>query len=140
MVGMRLADAYRQLEVAPAASEEALRRAYLDLTKVWHPDRFAHDPALHAKAQEKLKAINEAYDTIVSARARGESVPLEVPPRFTPAPRQMLRRYTSFAIACAAAGFFILLRRPSPGGLILAVILLVFAAFALVRIRRMLHP
>ncbi len=66
---MTASDAYRLLEVAPGASDEAVRRAWRDLTKVWHPDRFAHDAGLQQKAEEKLKAINEAYETIRAERA-----------------------------------------------------------------------
>lgn len=38
------------------------RSAYLHLVKVWHPDRFAADPRLQAKAHAQLKAINAAYE------------------------------------------------------------------------------
>ncbi len=46
------------------STSEEIREAYKDLVKVWHPDRFLHDPKLQAKAQEKLKQINEAYEKI----------------------------------------------------------------------------
>ncbi len=49
------------LGLKPEASPEKVKEAYRDLVKVWHPDRFAHDPKLQIKAQEKLKEINEAY-------------------------------------------------------------------------------
>src|SRR4029079_18185020 len=45
-----------------------LKAAHRDLAKVWHPDRFQHDPRLQEKAQEKLKEINEAYDLVISGR------------------------------------------------------------------------
>ena len=45
-----------------------LKAAHRDLAKVWHPDRFVHDPRLQEKAQEKLKEINEAYDLISSGK------------------------------------------------------------------------
>ncbi|HEX7174606.1 MAG TPA: J domain-containing protein, partial [Pyrinomonadaceae bacterium] len=54
------------LGLKPDASEQELKNAYRDLAKVWHPDRFAHDPRLQQKAQEKLKEINEAYEAINS--------------------------------------------------------------------------
>jgi CHASE2 domain-containing sensor protein len=133
MSQMHLVEAYRQLEIEVGASEEAVRRAYLDLTKVWHPDRFAHDPSLRAKAQEKLKSINVAYDAILSARRQGRTVTEEAPPR------QSVSRYLSFAISCGLLGLLILLRRPTTGGLIIAAILLLFSAFTLARIRRMRH-
>ena len=57
------------LGVAPNASAQELKAAYRDLAKVWHPDRFSHDPRLQQKAQEKLKAVNEAYDLLTSGTA-----------------------------------------------------------------------
>jgi preprotein translocase subunit Sec63 len=51
----------RELGLASTATPEEIREAYRDLSKVWHPDRFGHDPKLRAKADERLKAINDAY-------------------------------------------------------------------------------
>jgi hypothetical protein len=53
---------YDVLDVAPAATAEETRAAYLALVKAWHPDRFAAEPALAARAEEQLKEINAAYD------------------------------------------------------------------------------
>ncbi|TAL22150.1 MAG: DUF1566 domain-containing protein [Nitrospirae bacterium] len=52
------------LGLKPGASLEKVKETYRDLVKVWHPDRFAHDPKLQIKAQEKLKEINEAYQKV----------------------------------------------------------------------------
>lgn len=60
---------YELLGLAPGASPEELKAAHRDLVKVWHPDRFAHDPRLQQKAQEKLKEVNEAFDALTSGRA-----------------------------------------------------------------------
>ncbi|MFL6227527.1 MAG: DnaJ domain-containing protein [Pyrinomonadaceae bacterium] len=54
------------LGLDPHASAQEIKAAYRDLAKVWHPDRFAHDPRLQQKAQEKLKEINDAYQRLVS--------------------------------------------------------------------------
>jgi hypothetical protein len=65
------ADCYEVLGVAPGAATAEIKAAYRDLAKVWHPDRFAHDPRLQQKAQEKLKEINEAYRRLLA----GETAP-----------------------------------------------------------------
>ncbi|XGV88967.1 MAG: pentapeptide repeat-containing protein [Limnothrix sp. BL-A-16] len=52
---------YQILELEPGASAEEVNQAYKDLAFVWHPDRIPDDnPRLKAKAQEKLKQLNEA--------------------------------------------------------------------------------
>src|SRR5437763_5424305 len=57
---------YRVLGLEPGVSLEELKQTHKDLVKVWHPDRFADDPRLQQKAQEKLKEINEAYEQVLS--------------------------------------------------------------------------
>ena len=65
-----LAKAYALLDLAPLATREEVRAAYLDLVKIWHPDRYQHEPErLRRKAEEKLKEIVEAYELI---RSHGE--------------------------------------------------------------------
>ena len=44
---------HRTLELERGASAEDIKRAWRDLTKVWHPDRFQGDPRMEAKAEEK---------------------------------------------------------------------------------------
>jgi len=63
-----LSKAYELLGVKPGVSSRELKAAHRDLAKVWHPDRFVHDPRLQEKAQEKLKEINEAYELINSGK------------------------------------------------------------------------
>lgn len=53
------------LGIKPGATEEEIRQAYLEMVKVWHPDRFTHDPKLQDKAQEKLKELNHAYERLL---------------------------------------------------------------------------
>ena len=71
-----LSKAYELLGVKPGVSNRDLKAAHRDLAKVWHPDRFLHDPRLQDKAQEKLKEINEAYELLSSGR-----MPRAAPPR-----------------------------------------------------------
>ena len=60
-------EAYRILGVPSTATQTEIREAYRDLAKVWHPDRFGQDARLRAKAEETLKAINEAYQLLRTA-------------------------------------------------------------------------
>lgn len=76
--------AYEVLGVKPGVSDGELKAAHRDLAKVWHPDRFVHDPRLQEKAQEKLKEINEAYEQLISRHKR------RVTP--SPPPRQQHHR------------------------------------------------
>lgn len=59
-----MSECYRVLEVAPGASLEEIREAWRDLVQVWHPDRFRANSRLHKKAEERLKKINLAYETL----------------------------------------------------------------------------
>jgi hypothetical protein len=73
--------AYEVLGVKPGVSDRELKAAHRDLAKVWHPDRFVHDPRLQQKAQEKLKEINEAYEQLISRHKRRVTPPSPPPPR-----------------------------------------------------------
>jgi DnaJ domain len=57
------------LDLRPGYSQEDLKQAYKDLAQVWHPDRFAHNPRLKEKAEDKLKQINTAYEQLDQALA-----------------------------------------------------------------------
>ena len=57
-------DCCRILDVQTDTTLDAAKSSYRELVKVWHPDRFAHDPALQLKAQEKLKKINLAFERL----------------------------------------------------------------------------
>lgn len=50
----------RILSLDTGATEEAIHDAYLDLAKVWHPDRFEADHRLKARAEEQFKQIQVA--------------------------------------------------------------------------------
>lgn len=132
---MLLDDSYRLLDVEPNASDEELKRAHRDLMKVWHPDRFGHDPSLRRKAEEKLKAINEAYERIAEARAggwRGGGVP---PSNAATQRQNQVRSYRSWATSCALVAIFFLFRRPTPVGLLIAVVLFAAAVWLILRTR-----
>ena len=54
------------LELARDATIDEAKQAYKDLVNIWHPDRFPNNPRLKQKAEERLKEVNEAYETVKS--------------------------------------------------------------------------
>jgi hypothetical protein len=56
--------AYQILEISPPASAREIKKAYLALVEVWHPDRLADRPELRHQATEKLKDLNLAYEKL----------------------------------------------------------------------------
>jgi hypothetical protein len=60
-------DAYDVLGVAPSVSDQELRRAYRELAKANHPDRFL-DKSEKAAAEERIRLINVAYNILKSRR------------------------------------------------------------------------
>lgn len=63
---------YDVLGVSPGATEEEIKKAYRELARKYHPDNYADSP-LADLAQEKMKEINEAYDTVMRERKNGRS-------------------------------------------------------------------
>lgn len=52
---------------------EDVKLSYRDLVQIWHPDRFSTNPRLAQKAEEKLKAINNAYSILTEHYSTFES-------------------------------------------------------------------
>ncbi len=63
---------YEVLGISPSASDAEVKTAYRELAKKYHPDHYVDNP-LSELAQEKMKEINEAYDTIIRQRQSGTS-------------------------------------------------------------------
>ncbi len=61
---MNIEECRRILGVTRDASLDEVKQAYRDLVNVWHPDKYATNPRLRAKAEEQLKQINMAYDVL----------------------------------------------------------------------------
>ena len=61
---------YEILGVSENASDEEIKAAYRKLAKKYHPDNYADSP-LADVAEQKMKEINEAYDTINQLRQKG---------------------------------------------------------------------
>ncbi len=72
---MNIDQCYKVLELEPGASWEQVKQAYRDLAYVWHPDRYPDDrPLLKRKAENKLKAINAAYEQLSTHSHRSTPV------------------------------------------------------------------
>lgn len=63
-------DPYKVLGISPDATDDQVKAAYREMARKYHPDNYGDDP-LSELAQEKMKEINEAYDTIVRSRKQG---------------------------------------------------------------------
>lgn len=55
---------YEVLGLKEGASVDEIKKAYRDLVKKYHPDRYRDNP-LSDLAEEKLREINEAYDNLI---------------------------------------------------------------------------
>ncbi|MEG1778508.1 MAG: J domain-containing protein [Oscillospiraceae bacterium] len=60
-------DPYKVLGVLPSATDDEVKTAYRNLARKYHPDHYVDNP-LSDLAQEKMKEINEAYDTVQKMR------------------------------------------------------------------------
>jgi hypothetical protein len=58
---------YALLQVKPTASPQEIRRAYRDLSKLYHPDTTTLPPEV---ATEKFKILNQAYATLSNPEQR----------------------------------------------------------------------
>ena len=63
-----MTDPYKVLNIPSTASDDEVKKAYRELARKYHPDRY-HDNPLADLAQEKMKEINEAYDQIQRQRS-----------------------------------------------------------------------
>ena len=59
---MNLQQSLKILELETTTTLREAKRAYKDLVRVWHPDRFQNTPRLKQKADEKLMEINLAFN------------------------------------------------------------------------------
>lgn len=66
-------DPYEVLGISRSATDDEVKSAYRDLARKYHPDNVANssNPAASELFEEKMKEINEAYDTIVTNRRNG---------------------------------------------------------------------
>jgi len=68
------------LELDNNVTLDDAKQSYKDLVNIWHPDRFANNPRLKKKSEDKLKEINIAYETIIPFLSSKKSiVPQSIP-------------------------------------------------------------
>ncbi len=67
-----MTDPYKVLGVSPTATDDEVKKAYRNLAKKYHPDKYK-DSDLADLASEKMAEINAAYDEIQKMRASGSS-------------------------------------------------------------------
>lgn len=93
---------YTILDLNPGASPEEVHQGYIDLTWVWHPDRFSGHPRLQQKAHHKLQEINEAHAQLrylqtvprtQSFRTAPKPKPQETPAPQAPSPTEGLYQH-----------------------------------------------
>lgn len=61
--------AFDLLRLKPDATTAEVKRAFRDQVSEWHPDRFAADPAMQRRAEQRLRLVIEAHRSIVAHRA-----------------------------------------------------------------------
>lgn len=71
---MDILKCYKILELDHEPSRDEAREAYVDMVRVWHPDRFTNNPRLRKKAEERLKEINIAYSEIRALLPTGPKI------------------------------------------------------------------
>lgn len=65
-------DPYKVLGVDKNATDEEIKKAYRELARKYHPDNYVNTP-LSDLADEKMKEINEAYETVQKMRKQGSA-------------------------------------------------------------------
>ncbi|MCL5064951.1 MAG: J domain-containing protein [Firmicutes bacterium] len=94
-------DPWSVLGVARGSSPDAVRRAYLSLVRIHHPDRYPSGSREYRIHEERMKEINQAYRTIVSQSPTVISTPSPPPPS---RPRRASVHIDPESLKCKAHG------------------------------------
>jgi len=118
-----LRSAYAALGLEPGASLRVVKRQFKMLVRTWHPDRFAGDSQGTIEANDRLRVINQAYNTILAADFRQAAPQLRRAPvvdptantdtSSAPPPRPVVERLTPEQIDAIVDAMRGHTRRPS---------------------------
>jgi hypothetical protein len=125
-----LRSAYAALGLEPGASLRVVKRQFKTIVRKWHPDRFVGDPQGIVEANQRLRVINQAYNTILASfrplipQIRRDPPPPPAPPRSDngssarapdepPRPRPVMERLTPEQIDAIVDALKAHGRRPS---------------------------
>ena len=61
---MNLEEAFSILKSNESMTISEIKKSYIDLVEVWHPDRFTHNDRLTEKAINEMKQINIAWESV----------------------------------------------------------------------------
>ena len=95
---------YETLGVTPNATHDDIKKAYLQLVLKYHPDR---NPDNLKNAEEKIKNINEAYETLKDPQKRSEYDRLRIIKNHTHL-HQTEKKYGKYENFLANFGFIII--------------------------------
>src|SRR5258708_2397814 len=89
---MATKDYYEVLGIPQTATPDVIKKEYHFLLHAWHPDKFP-DPDQKARATQKTKELNEAYEVLTNPVKRAaydkqRSSQAEASPPHTPPPSQ----------------------------------------------------
>ncbi len=68
-----MSNPYEILGIPNSATEAEVKDAYRKLAKKYHPDNYNNAPDIAEVAAEKMREVNEAYNTIIRSRKNGST-------------------------------------------------------------------
>src|SRR5436309_11754920 len=74
-----IAQCYQILELEPGTSSDAVKQAYRELVKIWHPDRFPEDPKRIMRRFPVSGPALPAGRTLAANQTRADRLPQAVP-------------------------------------------------------------
>lgn len=78
-------EALRILGLDESATADDIKAAYKESAQILHPDRFAQNKKLQARATEQFKTLQEAYDVLMDPTKQTRSRPKQHPEASRPA-------------------------------------------------------